>query len=191
VVYGTLTEAQAKFVREVVRGRRVHDLGAGICTCAKLLLQWGATEVIAIDKERYKVAPEPGLTIVQAYFEAYINAHPTEPIDVAFVSWPANRLDGDLIRLVSLAKTIVYLGKNTDGSMCGDPHLFKYFLSRRLEKYIPDPRNALIVLGEVGSGFRPPQGEELAGLLSFDGAMLSYKEAENAGAFERRVVQDA
>lgn len=186
--YGTLTDAQAEVVREVVCGRRIHDLGAGICTTyAKLMLEWGATEVVAIDKERYEGAPKPGLTIVQAYFEDYLKVHPNEPIDVAFVSWPSNYLNKGLTRFVELAKTVVYLGKNTDGTMCGDPHLFQYFLGRRLEKYIPDPRNSLIVLGETGVRFRFPQGEELAGLLAFAGTMFSYEEAENASAFEGRV----
>jgi hypothetical protein len=179
--YGGLTKAQEDCLREVVRGRRVHDLGASTGTQARLLLGWGALEVNAIDKEdfsaSYKEAPSQ-LKFERAYFEDYTPG----AIDLAFVSWPANYNNG-LVKLVRQAKTVVYLGKNTDSTMCGYPQLFEHFITRKLVSYVPDYRNTLIVLGEPLAKPRTLQGEEWAGISAFNGQRpLTYEEAERLSA---------
>ena len=81
-------------------------------------------------------------------------------------------MDG-LLQLLARAETIVYLGKNTDGSMCGFPAVFEHMVGRRLLAYVPHFRNTLVVVGARLTEPRAPQHEELAGLLAYE-ELLGY-----------------
>lgn len=176
-MFGKLSETQCEQIRTVVRGRRVHDLGAGDCGHAERLVQWGATEVVAVDKAEYSDARKgPKISFVRAYFDEYAKTNPI--LDLVFLAWPMNYDSQGLVQLVAGAKTIVYLGKNTDMCMCGTPTLFQYFVCRKLEGYVPDPINTLIVLGKPLTRMRKPTGEELAGLSVYEGQAYSFDLAE-------------
>ena len=59
--FGQLNKAQLKALVPLVRGKVIHDLGAGDLGLALELLNLGASKVIAIDKEYYNfngVPPE-------------------------------------------------------------------------------------------------------------------------------------
>jgi hypothetical protein len=127
-----------KALANVVKGKIVHDLGAGDLELSRELLILGAREVYAIDKEpRPKPRPWPKhLHYKQDYF-ANINRR----LDIAFLSWPINH-DVNLFPLVTTAGIVAYLGKNTDGSMCGTPRLFEVMVRRELLAYVPDGTTA-------------------------------------------------
>ena len=99
---------------------------------------------------------------VRAKFAEYVASEPT--IDVAFVSWPYNQVDLSLFELVTRAKMVAYLGKCTDGALCGWPGLFRYFLSRELAAHVPHPANTLLIYGGPLKTPRAGELEERAGL---------------------------
>lgn len=155
--YGTLNAAQEYCLKKLVAGKVVYDLGAGDLVLAHKLLELGAAKVIAIEKERFfidNVAPD--IEVRKQYFQ-----HIDEDIDIAFVSWPAN-YDNGLLPVLRRTKTILYLGKNTDGSMCGTPALFKYLLTRKIEGYVPSRPNTLICYSEQLATRLPVQEEDAA-----------------------------
>lgn len=175
---GHLTDAMHAALAPVVAGRAVHDLGAGRGELAIELLTLGAAAVEAVDKESV-----PANTSRTRYHRAYFKDYRPESVDVAFVSWPQNNegTTHELLPLLERAATIVYLGKNTDGTACGTPSLFQYLAGRALLDYVPDRRNVLAVygapLGRERAGFELRQ-EELAGLTTYDGSVLDYEEGE-------------
>lgn len=176
-MYGSPSTTQQQQIQKIISGRRVHDLGCGDCVLARLLLDWGATEVVAVDKDPFKPSPtRRGLTFTQAYFEYFDSITPE--IDLAFMSWPSNRQESALLRLTKKAKTVVYLGKNTDGTMCGYPGLFEHFVTRKLLAYVPERGNTLIILGGPLKKPRRPRGEERAGLNVYNGKIYGFKAVE-------------
>jgi len=177
--YGILTADQRRVLAKHVRGQIVHDLGAGDCSFALELLKLGASEVYAIDKiGKPLLRPWPKrLHYKRDYFHNI-----TSRMDTVFMSWPIN-YEVRLLPLVLPASKIIYLGKNTDGNMCGTPGLFKAMVRRELLDYEPDCRNCLIVTGAYLSVPRAPTGEEHAGISCSMASYYSYREAEarNAG----------
>lgn len=179
--YGRLRQHQLGALTPHVRDRSIHDLGAGACTMAMALLDVGAASVVCVDKFPIFAPHRRGLSVVAEYFSAF---RPTE-IDVAFVSWPMNHHDAELLRLVTLAKRVAYLGKNTDLVACGFHDLFEHFLTRPILTYSPDVFNTLIVYGEASGEVREPRGEEHGGLGQKERA-LSYNEVERRPSAARR-----
>jgi hypothetical protein len=175
--FGTLLPEQKDALRPFVRGRKVTDLGAGSGGFSLDLLTMGASEVTAVDKEEMSLPPRKGLRAVRTYFSSF-----SDTIDVAFLSWPANRNDRDLNDLLASAPTVAYLGKNTDMVSCGSTGLFVGLLGRPILAYVPDRKNTLIVYGpKAESGPRLVRGEEAAGLLLYNpdtGEPWRYEEAE-------------
>lgn len=167
--YGRLTPKQIEIVRRIVTGKEVHDLGAGNLQLSGQLLQLGATRVTAIDRSLPR-CHESRITLVEGYFHDY-----REKIDVAFVSWPCNWQDMGLVRLVRESPVVIYLGKNTDGTMCGGRDFFDALSVREIRAYEPDPHNTLIVYGPKGV-VRQPRGEEVAAQRLE--RIWSYEEAE-------------
>jgi hypothetical protein len=170
--YGRLTSVQLETLMPFVLGRQVYDLGAGNLVLARLLLNLGASSVVAIDKERPLCTPPSlprNLDVVYTTFDKF---HALPTTCVAFVSWPDNRTDKGLLRLVRRASQVVYLGKNTDGTACGSLALFEHFLEREILATEPDRKNTLIVYGARQDTRREPLCEERAG-MSPD-TILSY-----------------
>lgn len=180
--YGTLNAAQEECLKKLVAGKVVYDLGAGDLVLAHKLLELGTTKVVAIEKERffiYNVAPE--IEVRAEYFQ-----HMDEDIDIAFVSWPAN-YDNGLLPILKRTKTIIYLGKNTDGSSCGTPDMFLYLLTRKIEQHIPSRRNTLICYSDTLEEKRYPLLEEDAAIKSEHGPVVPYcnPRCQSGFGFER------
>jgi hypothetical protein len=161
VTFGLIDRLQAATLLRLVRGRVVHDLGCGDQVLAEALVGLGAESVVAVDSHPTG-SPRSGVTTVRATFAEYAATEPT--VDVAFVSWPFNQIDPPLLDLCARARTVAYLGKCTDGRICGWPGLFRHFLSRRLVTYAPHPANTLCVYGEPLPAPRAGELEERAGL---------------------------
>lgn len=172
--YGTLTTRQRKILTKHVRGKIVHDLGAGDLELSEALVSLGAREVYAIDK----LDKPPILPHKVHYKKARFHELPETTMGVVFLSWPINH-DVNLIPHIKRAGIVIYLGCNTGGSACGTPGLFREMLHRRLIEYEPDRHNTLLIVGQDLGGPRIPTGEESAGLNLDSGMMyLSYEQLE-------------
>lgn len=176
-MYGRLNARQEKALRPLIKDRVVHDLGAGDLQLTKRLVGFGARQVIAVDvlDPRSVVVP-PGVQYVQSPFLDFKGE-----IDVAFISWPANHSSVGLSALARRAASVIYLGKNTDGSMCGTSDLFCHLVMRKVEVYVPDRVNTLIGYSRVDdTGVeRELRGEERAALsIAFGDSPWSYERAE-------------
>ena len=171
-LYGKLSQAQREALQPYVQGLHVHDLGAGTYPhyMARELLALGATGVTAIDAKESQPPDDPRILVVRADFLDLVGLSP----DVGFVSWPPRTAEG-LLSILEATKTLVYLGKNTDGVSCGFPEMFQLMTRRRLFVYIPDRQNCLLVVGGYLQRAREPTGEERAGMHS---PSLMFEESE-------------
>jgi hypothetical protein len=168
-----LTVEQEHALKAAVQGKVIHDLGAGDLSLSKEMIRFGARKVIAVEKElqEFPVPFSHKLFPVSCYFHDY-----KAPIATAVVSWPVN-WETKLVPLLERAKSIVYLGKNTDGSMCGTAEMFRHFLTRSLCAYVPSVENTLMVYGDKLDTVRTPRGEEAAA-LTLRKDWLTFEEAE-------------
>lgn len=170
MAFGALTDKQAGVVAEIVVGREIHDLGAGDLTLAYDLIQLGARSVVCIDKEPMPPSTSPAVSTLQSYFNA-VRAEP----DIAFLSWPVNRYDPGRDNLICRSRIVIYLGKNTDGSSCGNPVMFRLLARRELLAYVPARKNTLIIVGPKAVQ-RELMPEEC---VAITGVFTSYDETES------------
>jgi hypothetical protein len=184
MTYGKLNKKQIASVRKLVRGRVVHDLGAGNLDLAHVLATMGAKCVIAIDE--VSLTPDPVHAAIVRRVQSFDDVR--EEVDVAFLSWPYNVPDAALIDILGRAHTIIYLGKNTDSVACGTPALFELFTRRCVLDYQPDKRNTLIAYRgkRTAREVTVLRGEERAGLMSRE-RVMTFEEAES-GSVGRLVV---
>jgi hypothetical protein len=161
--FGNILPTQSKRIRPHVSGRKVHDLGCGHdLILSHELIDLGATEVVAVDTYLPTQVEERPLNKSVRYIRnSFENVD--DVVDVAFVSWPSSHHSPGLIRLLSSASTVIYLGTCMDGLLCGSPELFRYLATREVLEHEPDRHNTLIVYGEkkVNRSLLP---EELAGI---------------------------
>jgi hypothetical protein len=168
--YGTLTDQQAKLVERFVRGQVVYDLGAGDLYLACEMLRLGAVRVIAIDKEDIRFSSIPDAVV---YRKMLFRDVKEASIDVALISWPSN-YDNGLLPILMRSNVVIYLGKNTDGTACGTPGMFRYLLKRKAE-CVPDRKNTLICYTDFLQETRVPLPEETAAITaSLDTPYLHY-----------------
>lgn len=160
-MYWKLNQTQRKAIAHIVQGRTVTDLGAGDLSLAKELLKLGAAKVVAIDKQPGK-SPDPRIEVRKGYYK---DLQP-QPSEVAVLAWPSNSHLPGLEEFLRQASVVVYLGKNTNGTACGTPELFKYFLTRKLSAHLPDRLNTMLVY-KGSCAPRAPVGEEVAGIDTF------------------------
>ena len=158
--YGKISSKQWDAIGEIVKGKTVHDIGCGDLEHARGLIKHGASKVIAIDKN-HVVSTDPRIEVVEKRFHEY---RPTESMEVAFLSFPVNYDAPGLLYHLATAKIIIYIGNNFNGTACGIPMLFHFFVSRKLISWIPNPRNTLLVIGEWTLDKREPTPEEMAGI---------------------------
>jgi hypothetical protein len=192
--FGHLTITQTNVLTKYVRGKTVIDLGCGDGGHSAVMLNAGARHIIGVDKETTPYLRDvTRFTFYKQYYDAVArDLPPSHRFDVGFVSWPSNRPLPGLTAILKRCDRVVYLGKNTDSTACGDYALFQHLRSRKLLQYIPDPRNCMIVVGkEYASGYkRKPVGEEQSFYKSMnaDSDTLSYEESEAQNAVGLTVV---
>ena len=181
--YGRLTATQRAALRPYVEGKQVHDLGAGDGEMSLTLVDLGAAQVIAVEEMHFDptfLRKDPRIRREVRKFKTYAGTMPVYgvTIDVAFVSWPDNRVDEGLLALVNAARVVAYLGKNTDGTACGDPFFWASLTLRPVAAYAPDRSNTLIVYSEARNPvpYYPLRGEEKAAFSRVK--IMTYEEAE-------------
>lgn len=138
--YYSLTREQTTYLRSVVAGKTVADLGCGDGSLAVSLMNLGANTVHAVDKSPARVK-HGGVVFHQSYFDRW---EMPEDVRVAVVSWPQNNGLPGIAGLLSRVSEVIYLGKNTDGTACGSGTLFAGLIRRNVLKCIPDRRNVMI-----------------------------------------------
>jgi hypothetical protein len=162
-----LSKPHAAAIRRHVEGNVVHDFGAGNFALSVRLLELGASQVIAVDKSPAQPPPLAGLSFVRSRFEDY-----RESSDIAFISWPINHPVG-LHRLIEHSRLVIYLGKNTDGTVCGYDALWDHLVQREALDHLPTFMQTLIVYGP--RRVRRPQLPEEFAALNLD-HVWSYRE---------------
>jgi len=190
--YGSLNKIQKDCVANHVRNRSVMDIGAANLEISKELISLGANNVLAVDKSdfRYyiyklyysdksfhdKIRKDYPKLFSQLkniqYLKSYIHEL-TERREVAMVSWPVNWPIG-LPVVLRDTRVVIYLGKNTDGTVCGSMDMWELLSRREILDYVPDKNNSLIVYGPNKVN-RKMVGEESAAML---GEVVSYEYSE-------------
>lgn len=174
--YGKFNIDQMKAVVPFLRDAHVHDLGAGTGELSRQLVQLGARQVTLVDKaphEDWRTLHLPTYKYVVSYFQDY-----KDKIETAFISWPwTGGRETGLTTLAKGASTVIYMGKNTDGTACGSSELYQMFAGREILAHVPAFKNTLTVYGPRRVK-RDPTGEEMAGLMSHTGRAFTYEEAE-------------
>jgi hypothetical protein len=163
--YGSLTRRQQRQLKPYVEGCRIVDMGCGDLSMSILMVDLGASHVMSIDKVMtkttvYRARDSARISVLQVDFEDLSDRFLEG--ETALLSWPMDLFDLD--RLAACAKRIIYVGKNTDGIMCGSKTFWQKMLSRRLSLYEPDKINVLAVYTDVLKKPRNPIGEERAAL---------------------------
>lgn len=166
--WGRLNDTQIQELKRLLKpGPIVYDLGAGDLVLSRNLLEWGAREVVAVDKEPLHLPPS-GIRTIRSLFKDL-----REDVQWAFLSWPINHFDVGLLNIVERAQVVIYLGSNMDGSACGFFQLFQHLTTREVLAHAPRFANTLIVYG-AAKVKREPFPEERAAMSS---EMINYKEA--------------
>lgn len=181
--YGTLDAHQSKALASFVKGRSIFDFGAGDCKLSQKLLKLGATGVQAVDQLE---PPRRKLPCNLRYLQRRFRDLDTRNYGTIFISWPTNDPGCSwLATVVSKSDRTIYLGKNTDGTACGNPEFFRELVHRELLAYVPSPMNTLIIVGERLPTKREPMPEELAGLTLYTSPILAYRDIEKSPRYVR------
>lgn len=160
MIYYRLTRDQEEYLRGVVAGKVVADLGCGDGSLAVTMANMGASVVRAVDKAPARIKHD-GVVFHQSYFDRWTMP---EDVQVAVLAWPQNNSLPGLTDLLNRSLEVVYLGKNTDGSACGTGSLFANLARRVVVKYLPDRGNVMIHYGNQPRGDARLHHEEFAAL---------------------------
>ena len=161
-MYAQLSDAQTQYLRKIVKGKVVADLGCGDGVLTRLLARWGTSFVHGVDKELPPSRRTKKIRWHTSYF-AYWTL-PTDT-DIAVVSWPRNGGILGLVELTRAAREVIYIGKNTDWIACGTPALMGTLQQREALQYIPDRGNVLIHYGPGPRSTPHLYHEEFAGMF--------------------------
>jgi hypothetical protein len=159
-------------IEPYVRDRVVHDFGAGDLGEAMMLLALGAHHIHAIDRHEMPEPPRAPWRVTR-HVQHFSDWQHEGFIDVAFVSYPVN-WDMGLARLLRQARTVIYHGKCTDGTMCGYEEMWRHLMQRQVLAHEHNPVGTLIIYGKEPA-VRDPLPEEQCG-VDLD-RMWSYDEA--------------
>lgn len=146
-----------------VTGRAVADLGCGSDFAhAERLLRADAKFVMGVDKERRRSEHLfPKTMYIEANF-GWLGSMLNLDGWVAYVSWPDGTCYGleQLLATTFQRTTVIYRGKNTDGTSCGSPPFWRHLQTREVRDVLISRRETLIVYGWA-SGRPTPQREAL------------------------------
>jgi len=166
-MYVHLTDEIFDTIDPYVRGKRGVDFGAGDLQATQMVtkrLQPAA--ILAIDKYPARKPLPPPIVFKRALFRDVTCEDVADYRDFAILFWPniCPFIYDGLKGVLGQFTTVIYCGTNFDGTACGWPNLFEYFLSRELLAHVPDQKNSLLVLGNAQANRRSPTPEEDAGI---------------------------
>jgi hypothetical protein len=145
---GRVTPEMEAIIREHVQGKEVWDIGCGVYLgWSHKLLDWGAKEVVAVDKEEVHPNLYRGRAIrnIRNYYTDL--QVPSDGIEVAYLSWPTNHILHGLLPILERCRKVIYLGCNYHGSACGWPGLYRHFWGREVLGHVEVYQNTLTVYG--------------------------------------------
>lgn len=163
-MWGKLSRRQREVLLAAASGHLVVDAGSGPPpvkhTPSGPVDIRGLPRVLYLDHKPYPGVVEVDLENVPETTRVLSPILTRDPSAVLLISWPINR--GDYrFPFVHLFRTVVYLGMNRMGTACGNPRLFRHFLTRPLLSEVQDTHNDLAVYGEASPGvFRVPTTRE-------------------------------
>ena len=181
MTYVQLDKEQTDYLRGIVKGKVVADLGCGMGMLTRKMACWGASMVHGVDKESFPWRNSKKVRWHQSYL-AYWKMPPE--VELAVVSWPQNTHIQGLQEILQAVPHVVYIGKNTSGTACGTPTLMRYLSGRASIHHITQIANVLI---HYGPGLRPfpyVYHEEYAathqdnGIILYDAQTERYTENE-------------
>lgn len=141
--WGRFSEEQQRVIKPFIRGRVIYDLGCGQGHLSVAMAKLGAKRVVAVDGRcKRDRRQHPKVEHMEAYFHEF-----DCKVGTALVSWPLPGGDSDLAAIVSRVKTVIYLGCNLDGRLCGTPRFWDHVTWRSVLAHVPHKRNTLIVYG--------------------------------------------
>jgi hypothetical protein len=169
--YSTLTHEQIQIIYKYVLGQDVVDLGAGSLIYSNMILELGGDSVTALDC--IPMPPHSNISIIQQSFSEYHAQH-----DIAYLSWPINKFSAGLNEILAKHETIIYVGSNIGGTLCGHSSLFEYLITREPIEYHFDHINTLIVYSNMKRTL-PLYSEEFAGIDAWiGGGIMTIPQAE-------------
>lgn len=154
----------SSLLRPFVEGRDVWDLGCGDLSHAERLLRAGALRVTGVDAtDRVKdgVLDDPRVTFRKEYLD-FLHQPDYRDMEVAYCSWP-HQFGSGLRGITEWVPCVVFVGKNSDGTSCGERSMWDVLVKRRVLLYEPSRRESLIVYGREDAD-RPLLPDELAAL---------------------------
>jgi len=199
-----VNRAQRSLLRNVVKGRWVSEFGAGDLELANMMAGMGAKQVFALDRSYYPYNIDRLIPVIRPRVEIHTppqsfselladvqepESRPMQNDRVAVVAWPdAGTSDRDeyemeaLARLLNQFEYVVYIGKNTDGCVCGHLVLFEYLVTREVVAHAPDRYNTMIVYGHRDRSYPYILPEEAAALTTWSrsrrgGRIVSYEDS--------------
>jgi hypothetical protein len=167
-----LSEDQIQQLEPFVQDRSILDLGAAQLEGSELLLELGARDVLAVDRNRM---PKPSSSSITTRVAQFHMLEETRPVVFAswIVNWPVN-----IERHLEEAELVISISKNTDGSSCGYPQMWELLMRREILLHVPEFQNTLTVYGPNHVA-RAPTGEEFAATYPDLMRMFSFDEAES------------
>lgn len=159
-----MTPEQADYVKNAVRGTKIDDIGCGYSPFRPIVHPSGC-DYLGIDKEKISHG-----NVIQFDLS---KPCPHLRYDIALVSWPLNRRSIAWHLFLRRYKEIIYIGKNTDGIVCGDPEFWEIVGKREILKVIPDPAETLIHYGEKPRANQPRPAEEAAAEATWKNGKLT------------------
>ena len=167
-----LSDEQVTQLEPFVKDQSILDLGAAELTGSELLVELGARDVLAVDRNRM---PKPSSNRITTRVVQFHQLEETRPVVLAswIVNWQVN-----IERHLRAAKVIISISKNTDGSSCGYEQMWQLLMMREILLHVPERQNTLTVYGPASGLRRPPTGEEFAATWPDPMRMFSFEEAE-------------
>jgi len=181
----TLTDDQAIALANAVQGKVVWDLGSGDSSLSRIVLHMGAKKVVSVDRNppvKIKRAAEPWWVheVRHTTFED-LNQEDEMRDAVALLAWPQNCSTPGLAHLVRwFENSLVYIGSNTNGAVCGMENLWNHLAQRSVVTHIPHEYNVLTHYGSSWGAGRSLLPDERAATSE---EVVSYFDAYATGKY--------
>jgi len=166
-----LSEDQIRRLEPFVKDQSILDLGAAELAGSELMVELGAQDVLAVDRNGM---PTPSSSSITTRVTQFHLLEETRPVVLAswIVNWQVN-----LERHLDAADVVISISKNTDGSSCGYREMWVLLRRREVLLHVPERINTLTVYGPRLVD-RAPTGEEVAALWPDIMRVWSFDEAE-------------
>lgn len=139
-----------QYIAGITTEKHLYDFGCGNLDRAALILNSNKNSFITGVDCRRPVNIIKGIK----FLEVDLSQHTPKDIgDIALIAWPINRsvFSGGPNWKTILApyREVIYIGKNTGGTCCGSPELWKALEHREVLEVLPDQKETMIHYGSA------------------------------------------